>query len=151
MGSGGGGGQPFQRFRPCLWGLCRFRFDVLANFVSSFDRIHPQISTNFRPLLDRYFRFWHLFGLIFRILGLKWKDNGYFSAFALKNPRPRKCCSQNLPKRAKRRFSKGGGDLETTGARNDRQISRNVSTISISTSTRKFRKKNLETCTNPKA
>ena len=39
-------------------GSPRVSIDVLAKFVSRFDRIHPQISTLFRPLLDRYFRFW---------------------------------------------------------------------------------------------
>ena len=81
---------------------------------------------------------------------MKWKDNGYFSAFAPKKILDHgNVCSQNLPTRAKRRFSKGGGDLETTGARNDRQISRNISTVSISTSTGKFRKESRETLRDP--
>ena len=50
---------------------------------------------------------------------------------------------QNLPKPGPRT------DLETTGARNDRQISRNISTVSISTSTGNFRKKMGESLGDP--
>ena len=43
---------------PQVLGRVRVSIDVLANFVSRFDRMHPRISTKFRPLLDRDFRFW---------------------------------------------------------------------------------------------
>jgi hypothetical protein len=51
---------------------------------------------------------------------------------------------QNLPKPGPRT------DIETTGARNHRQISRHISTVSISTSTGNFRKKMGDSLGDPK-
>ena len=66
LAANGAAGEIFLGFRGCeekftglqALGLAKVSIDVLANFVSRFDRMHPQISTKFRPLLDRYFRFW---------------------------------------------------------------------------------------------